>query len=66
MYVLAKFQLRILKEIEVTALQSRGNKKIDLHMKNRKNKLQTFTKTDVAYKWSEVQIQICTIVFAMK
>jgi len=45
MYVLAKFQLRILKEIEVTALQSRGNRKIDLHMKNRKNKLQTLMLT---------------------
>ena len=39
MYMLAKFQLRILKALEVTALQSSSNRKIDLYSKHRENKL---------------------------
>ena len=35
MYMLAKFQLRILKALEVTALQSSSNRKIDLYSKHR-------------------------------
>ena len=54
MYVLAKFQLRILKAFEVTALQSNSNRKIDLYSKHRDNKLQALPKMDVTYKWSEV------------
>ena len=57
-YVLAKFQLRILKAFEVTALQSNSNKKIDLYSKHRENKLQALTKTDVTYKWNEVGTRI--------
>jgi len=33
MYVLAEFQLRILKAFEVTALKSSSNRKIDLYSK---------------------------------
>jgi len=55
MYVLAKFQLCILKPFEVTALQSSRNRKIDFYSKYRENKLQTLPKTDVTYEWSEVQ-----------
>ena len=55
MCVLTKFQLRILKAFEVTALQSSSNRKIN--SKYRKNKLQALTKTNVTYKWSEVQSQ---------
>ena len=58
MYVLAKFQLRILKAFEVTALQSNSNKKIELYSKHRENKLQALPKTDVTYKWSEVGTRI--------
>ena len=58
MYVLAKFQLRILKAFEVTALQSSSNRKIDLYSKHRENKLQALPKTDVTYKWNEVGTQI--------
>jgi len=54
MYKLAKFQLRILKAFEVTALQSNSNRKIDLYSKHRENKLQALPKTDVTYKWSKV------------
>ena len=44
MYMLAKFQLRILKAFEVTALKSyspksSSNKKINLYSKHRENKL---------------------------
>ena len=39
MYMLAKFQLRIPKALEVTALQSSSNRKIDLYSKHRENKL---------------------------
>jgi len=35
MYVVAKFQLCILKAFEVTALQSSSNRKIDLYSKYR-------------------------------
>jgi len=49
MFVLAKFHSRILKVLEVTALQSISNKKIDLYSKYRKNKLQALTKMDVTY-----------------
>ena len=59
MYVLAKFQLHILKAFEVTALQSNSNRNIDLYSKHRKNKLQALTKMDVTYKWSEVGTRIC-------
>ena len=45
MYVLAKFQLRILKAFEVTALQSNSNWKIDLYSQHRENKLQALPKT---------------------
>ena len=38
MYVLAKFQLHILKAFEVTALQSGRNSKIDLYGQHRENK----------------------------
>ena len=58
MYVLAKFQLRILKPFLVIALQSSCNKKIDLYSKHRENKLQALPKTDVTYEWSEVGTQI--------
>ena len=58
MYVLAKFQLHILKAFEVTALQSSSNRKIDLYSKHRENKLQALSKTDVTYKWSEVGARI--------
>jgi len=51
MYVLTKFQLY------VTALQNSGNRKIDLYSKHRENKLQTFTKMDVTYEWSDVKAQ---------
>ena len=54
MYVLAKFQLRILKAFEVTALQSNSNRKINLYGKHRENKLQALPKTDVTSKWNEV------------
>ena len=54
MYVLAKFQLYILKAFEVTALQSNSNRNIDLYSKHWENKLQVLPKTDVTYKWSEV------------
>ena len=42
MYLLAKFELHILKAFEVTALQSSGNRKIDFTHKE--NKLQEFKK----------------------
>ena len=58
MYVLAKFQLRILKAFEVIALKSNSNRKIDLYSKLRENKLQALPKTDVTYKWSEVGTRI--------
>ena len=58
MYVLAKFQLHILKAIEVTALKNSSNRKIDLYNKHWENKLQVLPKTDVTYKWSEVQTRI--------
>ena len=59
MYVLAKFQLHILKAFEVTALQSNSSRKIDLYSKpHGENKLQVLPKTDVTYKWSEVGIRI--------
>ena len=58
MYLLAKFQLRILKAIEVTALQTNSNRKIDLYSKHRENKLQALPKTDVTYKGSEVRTRI--------
>ena len=58
MYLLAKFQLCILKAIEVTALQSNSNRKIDLYSKHRENKLQVLPKTDVTYEWSKVGTQI--------
>ena len=51
-YVLAKFQP---KTCEVTALQSSSNRKINLYSKYRENTLQLLTKTDVTYKWSDVQ-----------
>ena len=63
MYVLAKFQLHILKAFKVTALQS--NRKIDLYSKHGENKLQALPKTDVTYKWSEVVTRIFTIMFTM-
>ena len=40
MCVLPKFQLRILKDFEVTVLQSSNNRKIVLYSKYRENKLQ--------------------------
>ena len=55
MYMLAKFQLRILKAFEVTALQSNSNRKVDLYSKYRENKLQALTKTNVTYEWSDTQ-----------
>ena len=58
MYVLAKFQLYIIKAFEVTALQSNSNRKIDLYSKHRESKLQALPKTDVTCKWSEVMTQI--------
>jgi len=54
MYVLAKFQLRILKAFEITFLQRSSNRKIDLYSKHRENKLQALPKTGVTYEWSEV------------
>ena len=44
MYLLAKFQLYILKAFEVTALQSNSNRKIDLYSKHGENKLQALPK----------------------
>jgi len=58
MYMLAKFQLHIIKGFEVIALQSNSNRKIDLYSKHRENKLQALLKTDVIYKWSEVETRI--------
>ena len=58
MYVLAKFQLFILKAFVVTALQSNSKRKIDLYSKHRENKLQALPKTDVTCKWSEVGTRI--------
>jgi len=58
MYVLAKFQLRILKAFEVTTLQSSSNRKINLYSKHKENELQALPKTDVTYEWSEVGTQI--------
>ena len=55
MYVLDKFQLCI---VEVTALQSSSNRKIDLYSKHRENKPQTLPKTDVTYEWSKVRTRI--------
>ena len=57
MYVLAKFQLCILKANEVIALQNHSNRKINLYSKYKENKLQVPTKTDVTYEWSEAQTQ---------
>ena len=54
MYVLAKFQLCILKTFEVTALQSSSNRRIDLYSKYREIKLQALTKMDVTYEWKAV------------
>ena len=58
MYVLAKFQLHIIKAFEVIVLQSNSNRKIDLYSKYRENKLQALLKTDVTYKWSDVETGI--------
>jgi len=58
MYMLAKFQLRILKAFEVTALQSSSNRKIDLYSKHRENKPKVLPKMDVTYEWSKVGTQI--------
>ena len=58
MYVPAKFQLRILKAFEVTALQNNSNRKIDLYSKHRENELQALPKTNVTYEWSEVGTRI--------
>ena len=58
MYVLAKFQLHILKAFEVTAPQSNSNRKINLHSKHRENKLQALPKTDLTYKWSKLGTRI--------
>jgi len=44
MYVLAKFQLRILNIFEVIALQSRSNRKIIFYCKHTENKLQALPK----------------------
>ena len=55
MYLLAKFQLCILKAFEVTALQTSSNRKIYLYSKYRENKLQALTKMDVTYEWSDAQ-----------
>ena len=55
MYVLAKFQLYILKVY----------RKIDLYGKHMENKLQALPKMDVTYKWSKVGLEFCTIMFAM-
>ena len=46
MFVLAKFQPHILKAIEVKALQSSVNRKINVCSKYRENKLQVHIKTD--------------------
>ena len=56
-YLLTKFQLRILKVLEVTALQSSSNRNIDLYSVHREKKLQALTKTDVLYEWSKAQTQ---------
>ena len=37
MYILAKFKLHILNTLEITALQSSRNRKIDLYSKHREN-----------------------------
>ena len=55
MYLIAKFQLCILKDFEVTALQSSSNRKIDLYSNYREYKLQALTKMDLTYEWSDAQ-----------
>ena len=57
MYVLAKFQLCILKAFEVTAPQSSSNRKIDLFNKYLGNRLLALTKTNVTYKCSDALTQ---------
>jgi len=56
--MLAKFQLCILKALEITALQNSSNRKIDLYSKHRENELQALPKTNVTYEWSEVGTRI--------
>ena len=63
MYVLAKFQLHILKAFEATTLQSSRNRKINLYSKHRENKLQALPKTDVTYG---VQSQIISYKIKVK
>ena len=53
MYLLAKFQLHILKAFEVITLQSSSNRKINLYSEHWENKLQASTKTDQTYEWSD-------------
>ena len=57
MYVVAKFQLHIPRIFKVTTLQDSSNRKIDLYSKYQENKLPVLIKTDVTYKWSDVQTQ---------
>ena len=47
--VLAKCQLHILRDFQVTVLQIGSSKKIDLYSKYRENKLQVLAKTYVTY-----------------
>ena len=58
MYVLDKFQFRILKAFEVTALQNSSNRKTNLYSKHKEIKLQALPKTNVTYEWSEVRTRI--------
>ena len=55
MYVLPKFQFYTLKTFEVTVLQSSSNRKIDLYSNYRENKVQSLTKIDASYEWSDVK-----------
>jgi len=57
MFVLAKFQIFILKAFEVTTLQSSSNRIIGLYSKYKENKFQVLTKMDVTYGCSDVQIR---------
>ena len=57
LYVLAKFQLNILKTFEATVLQISRSRKIDLYSKYRENELQALTKADVTYEWSDGKTQ---------
>ena len=58
MYLLAKFQLHVLKLLKLQPYKVAAIRiKIDLYSKYWENKLQALTKTDVTYKWNDAQTQ---------